>query len=50
MISDETKAYYDLKKRNEVRESARDFVNSFSAIKMRKLFIAFSIKTDGTCQ
>ena len=29
MISDETKAYYDLKKRNEVRESAKRLRNQF---------------------
>lgn len=29
MISDETKAYYDLKKRNEVRESAKRLRKQF---------------------
>lgn len=36
MISDKTKAYYELKKRNDVRESAKDCADSFSGIRMRK--------------
>lgn len=50
MISDETKAYHDLKNAMRCVKVLRDFVNSFFAIKMQRLFIAFSIKTDGTCQ
>ena len=41
MISDETKAYYDLKKRNEVRESAKRLRKQF--LRYKDAEIVYSI-------
>lgn len=42
MISDETKAYYDLKKRNEVRESAKRLRKQF--LRYKDAEIVYSIQ------
>lgn len=44
MISEETRAYYDLKKRNDVRESVKGFADSSCDIKMPKSSIVCNTK------
>lgn len=44
MISDKTKAYYDLKKRNEVRESAKKLRRQFLRYKDAEIVYSMSHK------
>lgn len=44
MISEETRAYYDLKKRNDVRESAKRIRRQF--LRYKDAEIIYSLQTD----
>ena len=48
MISDETKAYYDLKKRNEVRESAKRLRKQFLRYKDAEIVYSIQHRMDST--
>ena len=48
MISDETRAYYDLKKRNDVRESAKRLRRQF--LRYKDAEIVYSLQHKKTLQ